>query len=155
MLLLSFAIRAPNHGGAQAALHSRNRYRANLFRGFQVLAGVWLCGWGLDETVRRTLKKKKRKRIEESFGWLKTIARMRKVRRWGDSHGRVFTFAAAAYNLVRMRNLLSPAVRSALVGGRCVQNRQMAKRDPLKYLPTSNSYVVWLACLRIGNTAAG
>ena len=63
VLLLSFAIRAPNHGGAQAALHSRNRYRANLFRGFQVLAGVWLCGWGLDETVRRTLKKKKRKRI--------------------------------------------------------------------------------------------
>src|SRR5262249_22950110 len=95
VLLLSFAIRAPNHGGAQAALH--------LFRGFQVLAGVWLCGWGLDETVRRTLKKQKRKRIEESFGWLKTIARMRKVRRWGDSHGRVFTFAAAAYNLVRMR----------------------------------------------------
>src|SRR5262249_20500086 len=83
VLLLSFAIRAPNHGGAQAALHSRNRYRANLFRGFQVLAGVWLCGWGLDETVRRTLKKQKRKRIEESFGWLKTIARMRKVRRWG------------------------------------------------------------------------
>src|SRR6266850_1227889 len=56
----------------------------------------------------------KRKRIEESFGWLKTIALMRKVRHRGIFKvGWVFTFAAAAYNLVRMRNLLSPAVQSA------------------------------------------
>lgn len=55
-----------------------------------------------------------RKRIEESFGWLKTIALMRKVRHRGIFKvGWVFTFAAAAYNLVRMRNLLSPAVQSA------------------------------------------
>jgi len=45
----------------------------------------------------------KRKRIEESFGWLKTIALMRKVRHRGIFKvGWVFTFAAAAYNLVRM-----------------------------------------------------
>ena len=56
----------------------------------------------------------KRKRIEECFGWLKTIALMRKVRHRGIFKvGWVFTFAAAAYNLVRMRNLLSAAVRSA------------------------------------------
>jgi transposase len=56
----------------------------------------------------------KRKRIEESFGWLKTIALMRKVRHRGIFKvGWVFTFAAAAYNLVRMRNLGSPAVQSA------------------------------------------
>lgn len=55
----------------------------------------------------------KRKRIEESFGWLKTIALMRKVRHRGIFKvGWVFTFAAAAYNLVRMRNLGSPAVQS-------------------------------------------
>jgi IS5 family transposase len=55
----------------------------------------------------------KRKRIEESFGWLKTIALMRKVRHRGiHKVGWVFTFAAAAYNLVRMRNLLAPAVHS-------------------------------------------
>jgi len=48
----------------------------------------------------------KRKRIEESFGWLKTIALMRQVRHRGIFKvGWVFTFAAAAYNLVRMRNL--------------------------------------------------
>jgi len=56
----------------------------------------------------------KRKRIEESFGWLKTIALMRKVRHRGIFKvGWVFTFAAAAYNLVRMRNLGSPTVQSA------------------------------------------
>jgi len=56
------------------------------------------------------ISQRKRKRIEESFGWLKTIALMRKVRHRGIFKvGWVFTFAAAAYNLVRMRNLLSPA----------------------------------------------
>lgn len=60
------------------------------------------------------ISQQKRKRIEESFGWLKTIALMRKVRHRGIFKvGWVFTFAAAAYNLVRMRNLLSPAVQSA------------------------------------------
>src|SRR5258708_21317155 len=48
----------------------------------------------------------KRKRIEECFGWLKTIALLRKVRHPGIyKEGWVFTFSAAAYNLVRMRNL--------------------------------------------------
>jgi transposase len=54
------------------------------------------------------VSQKKRKRIEECFGWLKTIALMRKVRHRGiEKVGWVFTFAAAAYNLVRMRNLLA------------------------------------------------
>lgn len=49
----------------------------------------------------------KRKRVEEIFGWLKTIGGLRKTRHRGaDRVGWVFTFAAAAYNLVRMRNLL-------------------------------------------------
>src|SRR6202046_3716107 len=49
---------------------------------------------------------RKRKRVEECFGWLKTIALLRKVRHRGVFKvGWVFTFAAAAYNLVRMRNL--------------------------------------------------
>src|SRR6202162_4239225 len=48
----------------------------------------------------------KRKRIEECFGWLKTIALLRKVRHRGIFKvDWVFTFACAAYNLVRMRNL--------------------------------------------------
>jgi IS5 family transposase len=56
----------------------------------------------------------KRKRIEEVFGWLKTVGALRKTRHRGlFKVGWVFTFAAAAYNLVRMRNLLSLAVQKA------------------------------------------
>jgi transposase len=61
-----------------------------------------------------TISQRKRKRIEECFGWLKTIALMRKVRHRGiEKVGWVFTFAAAAYNLVRMRNLLAQPVGAA------------------------------------------
>jgi transposase len=52
------------------------------------------------------VSQRKRKRIEEGFGWLKTIALLRKVRHRGlfkvDWR---FTFARAVYNLVRLRNL--------------------------------------------------
>ena len=52
------------------------------------------------------VSQRKRKRVEGCFGWLKTIALLRKVRHRGlFKVGWVFTFAAAAYNLVRMRNL--------------------------------------------------
>jgi len=52
------------------------------------------------------VSQRKRKRIEECFGWLKTIALMRKVRHRGVCRvDWIFTFACAAYNLVRMRNL--------------------------------------------------
>ena len=48
-----------------------------------------------------------RKRIEEGFGWIKTVAGMRKTRLRGrDKVGWAFTFAAAAYNLVRLPKLL-------------------------------------------------
>jgi len=60
------------------------------------------------------VSQKKRKRIEECFGWLKTIALTRKVRHRGlEKVGWVFTFAAAAYNLVRMKNLLASSVGAA------------------------------------------
>ncbi len=53
------------------------------------------------------LSQKKRKRIEECFGWLKDIALMRKLKHRGlFKVGWIFTFAAAAYNLVRMRKLI-------------------------------------------------
>lgn len=70
-----------------------------------------------DRTTRHdgyAISQRKRKRIEECFGWLKTIALMRKVRHRGiEKVGWVFTFAAAAYNLVRMRNLLVRPVGAA------------------------------------------
>jgi len=57
------------------------------------------------------MSQKKRKRIEECFGWLKTIALLRKVRHRGTLNvDWMFTFACAAYNLVRMRNLMAATV---------------------------------------------
>lgn len=67
-------------------------------------------GSAIDERTTRhegyEVSQRKRKRIEECFGWLKTIALLRKVRHRGlFKVDWVFTFACAAYNLVRLRNL--------------------------------------------------
>jgi transposase len=67
-------------------------------------------GSAIDQRTTRhagyRISQKKRKRIEECFGWLKTIALLRKVRHRGVFKVNwVFTFACAAYNLVRLRNL--------------------------------------------------
>ena len=60
------------------------------------------------------ISQRKRKRIEEVFGWMKTVGMLRKTRHRGVFKvGWVFTFTAAAYNLVRMRHLLTTAVQSA------------------------------------------
>lgn len=56
------------------------------------------------------ISQRKRKRIEEIFGWMKTVALMRKVRHRGRERvAWMFTWAAAAYNLVRIRNLIGAA----------------------------------------------
>jgi len=53
------------------------------------------------------ISQNKRKRIEEIFGWLKTVAGLRKTRHRGVARVEwMFIFALAGYNLVRMRNLL-------------------------------------------------
>ena len=53
------------------------------------------------------VSQRKRKRIEEVFGWLKTVAGLRKTHHRGLARvGWMFTFAVAGYNLVRMRTLL-------------------------------------------------
>ena len=60
------------------------------------------------------VSQRKRKRIEEVFGWMKTVGMLRKTRHRGVFKvGWVFTFTAAAYNLVRMRTLLFPPLPSA------------------------------------------
>jgi transposase len=51
-----------------------------------------------------------RKRIEEAFGWIKLVAGHEQTRfRGRDRVGWAFTFAAAAYNLVRLPKLLVEA----------------------------------------------
>ena len=50
---------------------------------------------------------RKRKRIEEVFGWVKSAAGLRKTRHQGTARvGWMFTLTAAAYNLVRLPKLL-------------------------------------------------
>jgi transposase len=65
-------------------------------------------------TVRHpgyAVSQRMRKRVEEIFGWIKTVGNLRKTR-----HRRLarvdwmFTFTAAAYNLVRMRTLLETSI---------------------------------------------
>jgi len=52
------------------------------------------------------VSQQKRKRVEEIFGWLKTVGLLRKTRHRGlELVGWIFQFATAAYNLVRIRNL--------------------------------------------------
>lgn len=64
--------------------------------------------------VTYEVSQRKRKRIEECFGWLKDIALIRKLKHRGLLNvGWKFTFATAAYNLVRMRNLAKLAPQTA------------------------------------------
>jgi transposase len=57
-------------------------------------------GYGASQRIR--------KRVEEAFGWMKTIGGMRRpMRRGVERVGWSFTFAAAAYNLVRLPKLLA------------------------------------------------
>jgi transposase len=62
-----------------------------------------------DRTTRHpgyALSQRARMRIEEIFGWLKTVALLRKTRHRGTARVEwMFIFALAAYNLVRIRNL--------------------------------------------------
>lgn len=54
------------------------------------------------------ISQRKRKRVEEIFGWLKTVGVLRKTRHRGLPRvAWMFTFGVAAYNLVRMRNLMT------------------------------------------------
>ena len=58
-----------------------------------------------------SVSQKKRKLVEEAFGWMKTVGLLAKLRHRGRAKARwVFQFTAAAYNLVRMRSLLGVCV---------------------------------------------
>jgi transposase len=53
------------------------------------------------------ISQRKRKLVEQAFGWMKTVGGLRKLRhRGGPLVTWMFTFTAAAYNIVRMRRLL-------------------------------------------------
>ena len=59
------------------------------------------AGYGISQTLR--------KRIEEVFGWIKAQAGFTQVKVRGLAKAEaVFTFAVAAYNLIRIPKLLAP-----------------------------------------------
>jgi hypothetical protein len=54
------------------------------------------------------ISQRKRKLVEQAFGWMKTIGMLRKLRhRGGPLVNWIFTFAAATYNLIRLRTLMA------------------------------------------------
>jgi transposase len=68
----------------------------------------------IDERTTRHLSyevsQRERKRIEESFGWMKIIGMLKKVKLRGlEKVGWLFTFVGAAYNLYRLQRLRAAA----------------------------------------------
>jgi len=58
-----------------------------------------------------TVSQVRRKRVEEGFGWAKTIGGLRKLRHRGrETVDWIFTFTMAVYNLVRIRTLIRVGV---------------------------------------------
>jgi hypothetical protein len=56
------------------------------------------------------VSQRKRKRVDEIFGWMKTVGLLRKTRYRGVARVEwMFTWAAAVYHLVRMRTLAAGA----------------------------------------------
>ena len=54
------------------------------------------------------VSQRRRKTVEEPFGWMKTVGSLAKLLHRGKAKASaIFIFNAAAYNLVRMRNLLA------------------------------------------------
>ena len=69
----------------------------------------------IDERTTRhdgyVLSQKKRKLVEQVFGWIKTTAGLRQTKHRGRERvSWMFTFATAAYNTVRMRNIMEAAL---------------------------------------------
>jgi transposase len=68
-------------------------------------------GSGIDRRTTRhvgyEISQRKRKRVEEIFGWMKTVGPIRKIKQRGLARGSwLFTFTSAVYNAVRIRNHL-------------------------------------------------
>ena len=61
-------------------------------------------------SVRYAVSQRLRKRIEEGFGWTKTVGGLMQVKVRGLAKVRAaFVFAMAAYNIVRLPKLLPPS----------------------------------------------
>ena len=75
-------------------------------------SGTWHRQSAIDRRTTRhpgyALSQRKRKLVEQAFGWMKTVGLLRRLRhRGGGLVDWIFSFTAAAYNLVRWRNLVA------------------------------------------------
>ena len=69
-----------------------------------------LVGTNIYDLFPADLRESRRKRIEEAFGWAKTVGAMAKTRHRGrDRVAWQFTLTMAAYNLIRLPKLLERA----------------------------------------------
>jgi hypothetical protein len=96
---------------AKPSINSDYRKRAEMTTRL-VQAAVASSTKGADKRTTRhagfEVSQRKRKRVEQSFGWMKVVGMLRKVKLRGiDKVGWLFTFTGAAYNLCRMRNLMA------------------------------------------------
>jgi len=68
------------------------------------------AGYAVSLRARKRVERRRSPDIEEVFGWMKTVGGLRKTRHRGTARvGWMFTFVAAAYNLVRLPKLLAGA----------------------------------------------
>jgi hypothetical protein len=90
--------------GARALWVTPHVARKRLYNAIDAGTTSW-PGYGLSQ--------RRRKVIEEAFGWMKTTGPLDKLLHRGLARvTAIFTFACAAYNLVRLRRLLAePALR--------------------------------------------
>lgn len=64
-----------------------------------------------------TLRQQKRKRVEQSFAWMKIVTMLRKVKwRGREKVGWLFTLTAATYNLTRLQRLQARTITRTWAG---------------------------------------
>ena len=72
-----------------------------------------------------------RKRVEEIFGWMKTVGGFRRTRYRGlDRTGLAGYLVATAYNLVRMTKPLAPTQEAPAIQNTCPSQGALCQADP-------------------------
>ena len=115
LLLLDDASRARRRsagdkGYRRRALRRRRARRWGSRRTSRRRSGAARSTAGRRGSPGYAISQRKRKLIEQVFGWMKTVGGLRKLRhRGGELVDWIVTFTAAAYNLIRLRTLLARA----------------------------------------------
>jgi hypothetical protein len=83
-------------GGGEFVPHALRSHKPLRSAEARWISGPRGCGYEVSQ--------RKRKAVEQSFGWMKMVGTLKKVKLRGiDKVGWLFTFTGAAYNLCRLR----------------------------------------------------